>query len=238
MKTLQTPAYVGDSKLSYGFFDDLEWLVTVHRWTTLVADAGTSFSLQAADGGRAALGTAATDNNEAAFFLSNEIFRFRDDGPLLYEARIQFTEANTDDANVACGFSSEFAANLLQDNGAGPAATQSCAMLYKVDGETVWRFVTSLSTTQTITQSTTTAGGASFQTLSIEVNAISSTQVECVPKVNGVQLLQNASGTLVPIKHLITYASAAQMGVGSYVKAGGGTAETLVTDYVSAWQKR
>ena len=48
------------------------------------------------------------------------------------------------------------AANLIVDDGAGLRASGTVIALYKVDGETVWRFVTRNGTDATVTQSTTT----------------------------------------------------------------------------------
>jgi hypothetical protein len=236
MKTMQVPNYAGESRLAFGFFDDFEWLISPHRWTSLVADAGATLTVSSLRSGKFSLLTGAVLNNEGAVFTTNKNFLFADDAPMIYEGYIQFSEAATNFANVCAGFSSAFGADLLLDSGAGPATSQSAALIYKVSGETTWRFVTSLGAVQTISRSTATAGGAGFQRLTVEVNAISGTQVECVPKVNGEQLL--ALTTLAPIKHMITFSGAAQMGCGVYVKAGSGSAETLVTDYISAWQKR
>src|SRR5262245_38326039 len=235
MKTCQPPNYAMESRLTFGFFDDLEWLISPHRWTSLVADAGATLTQTAARGGRVTLVSGAVLNNEAGLFLTNKDFLFADDAPLYFDGYIQYSEAATHAASVCAGFSSAFAADLIVDGGTGPAASQSAALIYKLTGETTWRFLTSLGATQTISRSTTTAGGSAFQRLEVEVNAISSTVVECVPKVNGIQLVNVTGGA--PIKHTITFSGAAQIGCGMYLKSGA-TSETVVGDYFSAWQKR
>lgn len=177
----------------------------------------------------------AGDNDEAYVMLAQETFLLAASKPLLFEAYVQFSEANTDDANILAGFMDAVGANALVDNGAGPKTTFSGAVLCKVDGGTKWVFVTSVSTTQTSTTSTTTAGGSSYQRLRIEITPISSTEAEARPFVDGVQLLQTNG---IPIMHRITYTGATEMQAAVGVKNGGTNAETLLVDYLAAFQLR
>jgi hypothetical protein len=222
---------------THNIFDDFYHYVTADDFTTVATDSGT-VSVGDTAGGVVALvasdGTVA-DNDETYIRSTKEVFLFAANKPLACEARLQFAEANTDDANVFFGFIDAIAANTIVDDGAGLKTTASGACIFKVDGGTVWKFMTSLSTTQTISTSTTTAGGASYQTLKIEVNPISSTQAEAIPYVNGVQLVDSNNK---PIKHLFTYTSATEMCVGGGVKNGGANLETLNFDYIAAAQLR
>ena len=59
------------------------------------------------------------------------------------EARLKVDEANTDDANVIVGLSDAAGADMLLDNGAGPAASYDGAVFFKVDGTLAWQFETS-----------------------------------------------------------------------------------------------
>ena len=224
----------------YGMFEDFLWYISPHLWTSLAADAGVTAPAVSASvaGGVVSMATGATDNNEVAVATTNKPFKFADDAPLVFEARTQFSEANTDDANVFLGFSSALAADQLVDNGAGPAANFSGIGVFKVDSGangTKWQFVTSIGTTQTITVSQHTAGGAAYQVLRVEARAVGSAYVECVPWLNGQQML-DANGR--PIKHTVDSTSAAAMAAGAYLKAGGANSETLLTDYVAAYQLR
>lgn len=235
MKVLDLPQQYLERR-QFGFADDFEWYLSPHRWTSLVADAGSSVAIGASGtGGIVAAATGGTDNNEAAVATTNSIFKMADDKPLLFEAALQFSEANTDDANVFAGFSSALAADMLRDDGAGPATNFSGAGIYKVDGETVWRCVSSKGTSQTITQSTKTAGGSAQQKLRVEIQPVDGTNCEVTFYVDDVQL-RDANG--IAIKHTVAYASAAAMKAGVYVKAGGANSETVNVDRIDAWQLR
>lgn len=238
----------------HGFFDDFEWYISPHRWTSLSADAGVTAPVEAstttAIGGVLTMSTGATDNNEVAFATTNKVFLLANEKPLIFETCIQFTEANTDDANVCVGFSSVMnTANMLADDGAGPVTTFDGAVIYKVDSGangTKWQFCTSLGTAQTITTSQHTAGGSSFQTLRIEIRQGSSgsSGLEAVPflgagkpgAVTSWTQFLDANGK--PIKHGLGYTSGVAMQAGNYLKAGGANSETLLTDYIAAYQLR
>lgn len=218
--------------------DDFHWFISPHLWTALAADTGTSVdpTISSAVGGQLYHFTAATNNNEAATKTTNEVFQILNDRPILGEARIKFVEANTDDANVAFGFADAFGADLLVNDGAGPKTSFSGALIYKVDGGTAWKCVSSVGSTQTISTSTSTAGGSDWQVLKIEIQPVSSTIAEAAFFVDGKQLID--SSTNRPIKHTMTYTNAVAMAVGAYVKAGGSNAEILVVDYINAVQLR
>lgn len=223
----------------FELFDDFLWYISPHMWTSLSADAGVTAPaiVSGGTGGRTTMASGATDNNEVAIFSTNAVFKMLADKGLLFEATIQFSEANTSAANVFAGLSSLAAANQLKDDGAGPDATvsQSTIGIYKVDGETAWRCVSQKGTTQTVTLSTTTAGGSADQTLRIEFKPVDSTTGEVTFYVDGVAL-RDSNG--IVIKHSVTYASAAAMKALTYLKGGSTTSETLVTDKIYAVQMR
>lgn len=231
MKLLELPDALKNRRV-FGFLDDFEWYLSPHRFTSLAADAGvTAPAVGDAAGGVLTMATGATDNNEVAARTTNEVFLFAADRPALYEALVSFTEANTDDANVAVGWADAWGADLLLDNGQGPKASFSGALIYKVDGETTWRFCTSLGTSRTVTALANTAGGA-YQTLRIEARE-QGTVVELVPIIDGKQAL-DANGRLV--KHAIALGTPTEMHAGVYLKAGGANSETLRVDYLAAYQ--
>lgn len=231
----QTVLYAKDTFL---FGSEFYNLITLQDgWTTLVADGGTSAAVTDAVGGRLSMITGATDNNEVAVRSSFEIFLVADNKPMRLETRIQYTEANTDDANVMVGFMDALAANSLVDDGAGVRTTGNYFVFFKVDGGTVWQ-VRSRNDTETETNSTgITAGGASFQKLRIEIdNEGSGTNVEVKFFIDDIQCVD--ATTLRPIVHTIAVASSTEMNAGLYVKAGSANSETLVADWFWAWQKR
>lgn len=224
----------------FGFNDDFEWLVTAHRWTSVLTDSGTAVVGDAV-GGILALtasdGTVA-DNDEAYIRSTAEIFKFAENKPLLAKARIQYTEANTDDANIAFGFMSAVGANALLDNGGGPAASYSGAVFFKVDGSTVWQCESSLAGTQTTTTLNAagsadgiakTAGGSSYQTLEINWVPTTSTTGDFTFFIDGVLVAKHKD---------VVYTSATEMHVFAGVKNGDTNNEVLNVDYISAWQLR
>jgi hypothetical protein len=221
--------------------DDFTRDVDSADWVTTLTDSGTA-SVGDAAGGIIALvasdGTVA-DNDEAYIESANEVFRFAADKPLLFEARVQFTEANTDDANILVGLLDAVGANSLQDNGAGPPSSYSGAVFVKTDGGTVWQTETSNSTTQTTNELTAanvnnlakravTAGGAAYQTLRIEYMPYSATNAYVTFFVDGVAVAQ----------HDYVFTSATEMQIALGVKNGGANLETLNVDYVSCSQER
>lgn len=237
-KKLDLPQCVKERRM-FIVEDDFCWLISPHMWTTLAADTNATAAVAAsggAVGGTIVLHTGTVDNNEAAVATTNKPFLFADGKPAHFEALVQYAEAATSAANVAVGFGSVIgSADFLLDNGAGPAASWSGAIIYKVDGGTVWKTCSSNGTTQTITTSTTTAGGSSQQRLEIDVEGISSTTAEIVYKVDGVQL-RDTNGNV--IKDTILYASLVQMQAGVYAKQGSATTEDIKVDRIVAAQLR
>jgi hypothetical protein len=225
----------------FSIADDFTRDVDSADWATTLTDSGTA-SVGDAAGGILAIvpsdGTVA-DNDEAYVESANEVFRFTADKPALFEARVQFTEANTDDANILVGLMDAVGANALVDDGAGPKSSYSGAVFFKVDGGTVWQTETSNSTTQTTTELTAanvnnlakravTAGGAAYQTLRIEYIPYSATNAYVSFFVDGVLVAQ----------HDYIFTSATEMQIVFGVKNGSANNETLSVDYVSCTQSR
>lgn len=202
-----------------------------------ITDSGT-VTMGDAVGGIAALvpsdGTVA-DNDEAYFASPNEVFKLAAGKPIYAKARIQFTEANTDDANVFFGFGSAIAANFLVDNGAGMRTTGDVLGIYKVDGSTVWKTISQVNGTAVTNTSVTTAGGSSYQKLEVEVVDHDTTAGYATFKCNG-DYLKDSNGLV--IRHRVPYASSTEMQVGFGVKNGDTNLETLNVDYVAAVQQR
>lgn len=224
-------------RLTHGIEDDFNHFVTADTWTVTASNSG-GVTVGDAVGGIAALNpddSTAADNDEVYLHSTAELFKLVADKPLSFAARIQYTEANTDDANVLVGLMDAVAADSIQDDGAGPDGTFDGAVIYKVDGGTVWRFMTSNATTQTDSISNTTAGGTAYQTLEIEVRHQDAANCSLIPKVDGVQL-QTAAG--VNIEHKLAYSGLAEMAVVAGVKNGSTNGELLNVDYISCLQKR
>lgn len=221
----------------HGFFEDFNEFVSGDLFTDTSADTGAAVANVDAAGGRVTLTTGATDNNECYLLTTKETFLFANDKPIEFGCRLQYAEANTDDANVCFGLMNAVAADSILDNGGGPKATYSGAVFFKVDGGTRWQVESSLGGTQSTTDLTAansldkqakTAGGASFQKFKIEVQPISSTEAEVKFYIDDVLVA----------KHTLTYTSATEMMAFVGVKAGDTNSEVVTVDYVYAYQLR
>lgn len=236
-KLLTLPDDFNLGRRTFGFFDDLEGYVTGDRFTALAADSGASVARLDGAGGLVNLTTGGTDNNEAYLRTSQEIFLMAFDKPILIEARIRYTEANTDDANVAFGLMDAVGADSILDNGAGLKASYSGAAFFKVDGGVRWQVQSSLATNKvntdltaqnSLTKTVQTPGGGVWQTLRIEILPVSSVEAEVSFFIDGV----------IVAKHALTYTSATEMHAFVGVKAGGANSEVVTVDYLTAYQLR
>lgn len=223
----------------FGFFDDFEWYITAHRWTTTVSDSGTVAQGDAANGivtltpSDGSVG----DNDEAYLKSATECFKAVAGRTIQGEARIKFVEINTDDANVGFFFQNAIGADSIIDSGAGLKVSGDTFGIYKVDGGTVWKCVSVVNGgTALVSTSTKTAGGTDYQTLSIRIADVDGTSCEVTFFVDGAALLDSTFRR--PIKHTFAMASATEMQVGVGVKNGDTNLETLLVDYITAYQNR
>lgn len=207
-------------------------------WIDTVTDSG---SVTVGDGVKGIMalvpsdGTVA-DNDEAYVATANEVFKVAAGKPLYAQASVQFTEANTDDANVFVGFGSALSgANTLVDNGGGLRTSGDFIGLYKIDGGTKWIAITQINGTATTTTSTKTAGGSDYQKIEIEVIEDDSSYFKAVFKVDNEYLVDTNNNRII---HRVAYASATEMNFGFGVKNGAGNLETLNVDYAAAVQVR
>lgn len=225
----------------FGIWDDFLYDQTDLIYTDTVTDSGSALVGATRRGVLNMLPSDGTegDNDECYINLTNSIFNFIAAKPIQAGCRLNFAEAATNAANVAFGIlSGGGAANLLLDNGGGPVASATFAMIYKIDGGTVWRCRSQVGAAvgQTDSVSTTTAGGTSDQLLEIFVEPTSiSTIVEITYKVDGHDLRD--SNNLV-INHRLVIANAVAMGLFAGVKNGTAAQQALDLDYWYGFQKR
>lgn len=204
-----------------------------------VTDSG-SVAIGDAVGGVATLlpsdGTV-TNNDEAYFACPNEVFKLAAGKPLYGVAYLKFTEGNTDDANIAFMFQNAIGADSIIDDGAGLKVSGSTLGIYKVDGGLVWKCVTAVNGTSTVSTSSALSTSSSYQKLEIIVNELSTTQFVATFKVDDNYLLDSTTG--LPIRHVGLYASATEMQIGVGIKNGADTTvESLLLDYVCGAQVR
>lgn len=228
----------------HGFFDDLEWYVSGHRWNNLASDSGSSVAALDAAGGKARITSGGTDNNEATLYCNQETFLFAADKPITFECSALFNDPTSNVANFACGLvNAAGSANLLVDDGAGMKSSFSGAVIYKVDGGTTFKVKCSVGTTNvdTTTNETITANASQISRFRIEIVPFSSTQLEVTYWIDEAndgnwRQLRDSSNNL--IKHTLVYTSATEMHPFVAVKAGSGTSIVADVDYVACFQER
>ncbi len=202
-------------------------------WTTVTAGSGAATVGDTTGGVITLAPTDSTLNREVYVKSTRQLWKFVANQAFMGEAFLQFTEANTNKANIAFGFMSSVGSASMADTTGEPKASFSGAVIYKVPGGTVWKTCSSLSTTQSVNVSDTTAGGSSYVRLRIEVMPISSTIAEITYYVDGNQLKTSGGRPgQTMIKDQLTYTGAAQMGIFLCCKNGSTTPETLLVDYV------
>lgn len=239
MRMFADDACLDVRQLTFTIWDDFAEFVTGDVWTSVLTDSGT-IAVEDMAGGillfTASDGTVA-DNDEVYLKSTKEVLLFANDKPIYYGARLKFTEANVDDANVCHGMMDAVAANAILDDGGGPKASYSGAVFFKVDGGTVWWFETSIAGVQTTTQvsDVANAGDGTYRWFEIEVRPINSTLMEVIPKIDGKQCLDT---NYQPIKHRVTYTGATEMNVFAGLKNGGANLETMRADWIAARQLR
>lgn len=228
MKDFALSDLLAGARTRYRVFDDFDWFISPHFWTGH-SEAGTAFAQSDAEYGVIQGATSAADNIDFGCRSTNEVALFQADYSFVFESRIQYTEAATSAANVAVGLADAATTNLLGDDGAGDAINSSGALIFKVDGGTVWRCACENNATIVETASIQTAGGAAYQVLRIIGHAVEGTNMEFSYFLDDLPLTDSNNK---PIKHTLAYASATEMRlVAGYMKSGSASAETLNVDY-------
>lgn len=206
------------------------------EWTA----AATSGTVAAEDerGGVLSLTTNAADNFEGTLTLDSKIAVVAANKPLSFAAYVQFTEQNTDAANVFVGLTSAAVGDALGDDGAGPPSNYSGVGLHKIDGGLNWIAEYSVGTTQktveldaegSLNDVAQVAGSASYQLIEIDVFPKTSTACDVVFKINGTTVAKFLDQV---------YTSILAMAPVIVTKAGSATAEVLKVDYVKFAQVR
>lgn len=223
-----------DSEVSAGVQED--WTVTATNSgdATVVDEIGGVIQISASDG-------SVVDNDETYLFRKFEVFKFVDEKTLVAEWRAQFAESDTSAANVIMGFMDAWAANSILDDGAGPSASYSGAVIFKEDGQTLLSVETSIAGAQTTTRTEITGGSAGFQSYQIICRSRSSTEIEvsfwC--DVNGGQAFkQMRDENKKLIKHIAVLGTSTEMAFGFGAKNGSGNEDILSVDYAAAYQLR
>jgi len=103
-------------------------------------DAAGKDTLGDAAGGILTIAPDTTEENATCVSSIAEVFKAAAGKPIRFKARISGSEAGTDgdENNIAVGLSDVVTVDMLQDAGAGPAATFDGVLIYKVDGASVF----------------------------------------------------------------------------------------------------
>ena len=227
----------------FGIYEDwVDGYVSGDRWTPLVSDSSSASTLvlvlaTTGVGGKLSITQDATDNDEIYFGMTKSVYKIAANKPCYFEAKGQYAEGATDDNNVIAGWCSTFAANTLIDDGGGPVASATMAVIYKIDGGTVWRCRSQIGAAVGITDtvSTATAGGTADQTLGVEILPYNATNAKVIYTLDGNPLYDSNGKAIV---HDLVYTNAVNMSPIWGCKNGSGTAEVLVNDYIAAFQAR
>jgi hypothetical protein len=207
--------------------DDVTGEVTEWAVTRGGGDASAAVTSKDGLGGWLTLTSDGDDNDDCYVTSRSEAFIFSTDKKMIFKARILLEEAATDDANWCIGLSDTVAADFLQDDGDGPAATYDGALFFKVDGTMIIQFETSNGGTQ-VTQSLATFVTDTIYNLAFVYDYNDGVTGYITPYVNGV------AGS----RHAITIAELEEMHLIMGVKSGGDNEETLEVDYVAVAAER
>lgn len=219
----------------HGIFDDFYHYVTGDDFSTVASDSGTVADSDAAGGVLVISPSDGTiaNNDESYAKATQECFKFADDKPGVFEARIQCTDA-ADDASLMIGLIDAVAADTIVDTTGLPKASWSGAIFHKGDGGTVWKCASSVgtlwSTSSANNVATTVAnGGSAYQTLRIEWICPRATEVEISFYIDGVFVS----------KQTIDPTSATEMQIVLGAKNGANDSHAVLNvDYVACYQAR
>lgn len=238
MKLVDTPEAFGAAYLAFGFVDHFIFEDTA-MWTTVATDSGTT-AVGDAVGGVISLAPSdvtVADNDEVYLHSSSEVFIFANDKPIDFEVLINFTEANTDDANVFVGLADDVAADLIVDDGAGMKTSGSMVGFYKVDGGTNWNIIFSegsnqqtaeLTAVNSLTKTAVTSGGGVDQKLACQVRFLAGSRLEVIYKVDDKAVYKLTD---------LTYAGATEMAFCVGAKNGDTNNESIGVNYAACYQR-
>ena len=215
---------------NYEFINDMDDVTSGGRYTTLVA-AGASIVTSNTPGAAATLATGATINTPALVALTNLPFLMTKDLPAFFEARLKYTEAATNKADLFVGFSSLFPADTLSTQGLGPNSSFSGAGFYKLDGQLNWGVMVSNAGVQTLVPLTSlvainklaaATGVGAYQVLKIEITNVTATAADVLFYIDTV-LVYAIKGW--------TWTGSVAMSAGVEIKDGSAVSESCVLDY-------
>jgi len=141
-----------------GFHEEFSVAYTLAGSTLLnqsKTNSGTlTIAANAAGGGKLSLVTDTGANDEAYAYTANKLFVFAQNQPVVIQAQMSWTEANTNKAGIIFGLTSATVAGTLVNTTGIPVSNFSGMVLYKLTGTKNWHSCTSIGTTQVDTDLT------------------------------------------------------------------------------------
>lgn len=208
--------------------DDTTGEITSYVVTRGGGTAGTVVSPYDGLGGILQIVSDGDDNDDCYLTSPPEAFLFDTDKKLVFKCRITPVEADTNKCNWVIGLSDTVAADFMQDDGAGPAASYDGAVFFKVDGDLNVGFETSNAGDQVTVADVGTMVSGTAMNLAFVYDYNDGTTGYITPYINGV------AGTA----HAITIAGLQEMHLIMGVKSGSAAEETFLVDYVAIAQER
>jgi hypothetical protein len=165
------------------------------------------------------------------------VFKVAADRTIEAECLLKFTEGATDDVNVGFFLQNAIGADSIIDDGAGLKVSGDTFGIYKVDGGLVWKVVSCVNGTSTVSTTSQLSTSTAYQRLGIVIKAVDATTCEVMFLYDGKPMVD--ATTRKAISHTVLIASATEMSVGVGIKTGANTTvEALLVDYIGAWQTR
>ena len=238
-----------DNIRQFGVFDDFTSLNTGDLWTTLA----TSATIVATDAlnGIVTLTLDNVDNSEGAIKTTNQLFKMKDNLPLVMVARSMINPTTANGAAFSIGFMDGVAAEFIVDDDGAPAGSKFLCCFHMASGASnaqnlgVYCYSSAAGTYQSASTEITISD-SDWNSFMIAVEPISSTEkrVSYFFDADGGQnwkKLKDSNGNL--ITHKITLTDPADDGTGQMnlyagCKSTSAEAQTMLVDYLGAWQLR
>jgi hypothetical protein len=231
MKLLNRPQTKLHARRNVEVLDDFFYYVTADFWTSDTSDDNdVAPAVGDAEHGQLTLSATTDDNEETGIFSTNEIALFQDDCMIVFDCLLKYSEAATSAMNLAVGMcNAPNVDNWITDNGGAIASTNSGTCIYKLDGGTVWRANTVNNSVTKDHTSIQTAGSTSWQRLEIVCYVPDGTNMEVHYFLDGLPLTDSNNKQIVSE---LGFASATEMNLQLYLKAGSTTTELALFDAV------
>ena len=244
MSTLVGRDFFPPGREYYEVWDEFDHYVSTDTWTTTATNSG-SVAVSDEVGGVVKVYPSSgenseADNDETYMKGTTEVWKFANNKPIIFEARVKPYFNTSTGINVFAGLMDAVAADSIDDDGAGPKTTSSHVGFILKDGDATWYCGTSVSTTQKEVDTGITATNNTWTTLRFEVSDYSSTQNQINFFIDGIECGWDV--TTKPgnkIAQTVTFASATEME--SLVGCKNGEADDsqwIFVDYFGCRQQR